>query len=163
MLFLLGREASKHVVDLSASGKVVADAEAQAAIALGAEFGGYVLEAVVSGVAATLAQADGAEWQGDVVDEHQQAVERQLLVVHPEAHGRAAEVHVCGGLEHHQLAVLDAHAGHGAVAAALESCAARVGGHQLVGYHEAGVVAGADVLGADVAQSHYQEFFHVRL
>ena len=53
----LGRQVAEHVVDLSAAGEVVADAEAEACIFLCAQRSGNVLQTVVTGVTSFSFQA----------------------------------------------------------------------------------------------------------
>lgn len=155
----LGWEFAEHIVYLATSREAVAHAEAQTGVGLRAELGGDVLEAVVAGVRPLFADTYRAERKGKVVDHHKQLVEGQFLFVHPIAHGHAAEVHECGGLEQQQLAVL--HLNHRHVAIPLRFKGDTGGIGYRVGDHEPGVVTGVDVFGTHIAQTGYQVTFHI--
>ena len=125
-LFLFGAEAAEDEIHLCASREVVADAEAQPVVALSAERLGYVLQAVVPAVAASLPDAYRAEWQAEVIDHDQHVLYGYLLLQEPVADGVAGEVHIGRWLEQDQLCVLDAHVGHEAVPTVLKSSIGRL-------------------------------------
>lgn len=62
---------SQHIVNLSATGKVIADAETQACIILGAQRCGNMLKAVMSRIASLTFQAQCAERQCQVIYHYQ--------------------------------------------------------------------------------------------
>ena len=119
LLLLFGGEGAEHVVDLMAFRKLISHSYAETGVVGVAEFGGYVLEAVMASVRSPLLQADGAERKGKVIYHHQKVFKRELLMVHPVAYGDSAQVHEGGGLEEHQFAVLHLGDGHVAVSARL--------------------------------------------
>ena len=106
----------QYVVHLVSAREVAADAEADAAVLLRAEQFGDVLQSVMPAGAPLRAHPEGSERQGDVIDDDQQILTRNLLRVEPVADGLARKVHVGRGLEQHQRMPFAAKRGHGAVA-----------------------------------------------
>ena len=158
---LVGQETAQYVIDLAAAGEVASDAEAQALELLGAEDLGNVLEAVVAAVGSALADADGAEGQGDIVAEDKHALEGDVLLFHPITDGIARKIHVSGGLQQDEFLVLAAHAGYETVAAVLKNDIGRTL-CECIQYPESDVVTGTIVLLSDVAQPYNQVLHLVR-
>ena len=95
--FLLRRELAEDVIHLLSGKEVVANAKTEAGILLGAEYLSYVLQTVVSGIAATWFHAHLAEGQGDVIHTDEEMGKLDLLLLHPVANGITAQVHECAG------------------------------------------------------------------
>ena len=95
-----------------AAGEVVADAEAEAAEGVGAQFLDDVGEAVVSAVGALFAHTDSAQRQGNVVVDNQKVLDGNLLLIQPIFHRLAAQVHIGGGLDDHQGLTPEFHLRH---------------------------------------------------
>ena len=155
---VVGIEAAEHEVHLCAGREAVADAHAQTGVLLRTEHLLDVAQPVVSARTALALEAQGADGQGEVVDDDEQVLAGDVLLVQPVADGVAAEVHERGGLEQHELAVLDGRVGHVAVAAVLKNSIGRLG--KGVQYVVTYVVAGVFVFVAWIAQTDYQVFCH---
>ena len=95
--FLLRGELAEDVIHLLTGKEVAAYAETEAGILLCAEYLGYVLQAVVTGIAATGFHSHLAEGQGDVIHTDEKVGEFDLLLLHPVANGITAQVHECAG------------------------------------------------------------------
>jgi hypothetical protein len=148
---LVVAELAEHEVCLMAARELVADAEAQAGVLVGAEALGDALQTVVAALASGGLHAQGAQGQGDVVADHQQPLEVYLLLLDPVAHGVAAEVHVGRGFEENEFVASQPHLSHGSVALVLKHGSGFC--RQRVDHAESYVVAGTDVFVAYVAES----------
>lgn len=95
--FLLRGELAKDVIHLLTGKEVVAYAKTEAGILLGAEYLGYVLQTVVTSIAAAGFHSHLAEGQGDVIHTDEEMGELNLLLLHPVANGITAQVHECAG------------------------------------------------------------------
>ena len=162
--FLLIGEAAEDVIDLLTGEEVVADAEAEAGILLRAEDLRDMFQSVVTAVAAAGFHAQLSEGQADVIDADEEVLQLDLLLLHPIAHGIAAEVHEGAGFEEYELTALDADARDEAVAAVLPyGLLALVfvdGSSKGVDHTETDVVACAFVFGSDITKTDDKEFFH---
>ena len=154
---VLGRQVAEHIVDLSAAGEVVADAEAQTCVLLGAEHLCDMAQSVVARLAAAGFHAERAEGKSEVINDHEESFQLYLLFVHPVAHGVATEVHIGGRLEEEERLVLHAHFADEAIALVLKGYIG-CGGH-CVQHAKANVVARPSILGPYVAQA-YDEMVH---
>ena len=97
-----------------------------------------------------------AERESDVIHEDEYVLQLDVFFVFPVAYRIAGKIHVSGGFQDDDLLVFQSAAGDVAVAfgGEVEVQAFRQG----VRYPETDVVAGADIFGADVAESYYQVF-----
>lgn len=155
-LFVFWRELAQHEVHLSSTGEVVADAKLEAVVGLRAKHLCYVLQPVVTSVGSSLPHAYGAHGQREVIYYDEHTFYGYLFLLQPIADGVAREIHVGGGLEQDEFLVFHFHVCHETVSLVLKNDIGRLG--EGVQYSESNVVAGALVLGADVAQSHNQVF-----
>ena len=160
---LFGRKLAQHPVHLTAAREFVADAEAQAGVLLCAEHLTDAPQTVVPALAAGGLEAQVAEGQRQIVDGYEQVLQGNVALVHPVAHGVAAQVHVGGGLEQDEFIAPQGHLGDKAVALVLEGDACL--GCQSVDDAKSDVVACLPVLVADVSQARYEKIYvcHISL
>ena len=112
----------------------------------------------MSAVGAFLAHADGAHGQGDVVVDDEEVLDGNLLLIEPVFHRLAAEVHIGGGLDHHEGLASVFHLRHLGQAAGGESSLKVLG--QAVGDAKASVMPGIFIFGTDVSKTG-DEVFHI--
>src|SRR5690606_10183387 len=147
---------TQHVLTLAPTGKIIADAEAQPGVFLGADERIDAGQPIVAAGATLGPDADGAERQGQVVGDHQEAVHRNVLLVQPVAYRLAAEVHVRAGLDQHERAALVPELRAIAIAGRREDHPGHLG--QRIEHLEADVVPCADIFRPGIAQAHDQVF-----
>ena len=116
-------------------------------------------QSIVSARAARRLHANCPERQTQIVHDNQQILQLDFFLLQPVAHGIAAEVHKCGGLQQHQFGILHPCVRHEPVTPVVKSSIGRLS--EGVQYSESDVVAGAVVLVADVTQPRYQIFHSV--
>src|SRR5256884_582716 len=146
-----GVRASEHVVEHGRTIARVPDTEAQPPERI-AHVRDHIAHAVVAGGAATLFEPYHARGEIELVVRHQHRLDRDLVVIRDAAHRVAAAVHVAHGLEQPQILSADARTCELRLVARLDAEGRLVAAGELVDDLEAGVVTGARVLDAGIAE-----------
>src|SRR5438067_1441868 len=146
-----GIRASEHVVEHRRTIARVPDTDAQPPERI-AHVRDHIAHAVVAGGAATLFEPYHARGEVELVVRHQHRLDRDLVVIRDAAHRVAAAVHVAHGLEQPQILSADARTCELRLVARLAAEGRLVAAGELVDDLEAGVVTGARVLDARIAE-----------
>ena len=117
LLLLFCRKFSEHIIHLLSRSEILSHTKTQACVLLCAQFQSNVLEAVVACIRTSPAQTYGSKRESYVIHDHNQILQRELLLVHPVSNRHTTQIHKRGRLQKQTLAILYIKLSHVAISA----------------------------------------------